>query len=156
MVLAKKLLSTLTYLLEAHSQTCLLVRGKPFYRKSLKTPLTRASMMSFPKKKKKISLAPSQKRRNTQPNLFFFSNPSNNFVATPRQEKKVLIAKSQLLQSQHLAIDPKPSIPQNPLREEEIPPLESSDLSDTDGLDFQFHKKPSSEYNSNPHRRDLL
>jgi hypothetical protein len=49
-------------------------------------------------------------------------------VATPRQEKEVLIAKSQPLQSQDLAIDPKPSIPQNPPREEEIPPLESSDL----------------------------
>jgi hypothetical protein len=61
-----------------------------------------------------------------------------------------LIAKSQPLQSQDLAIDPKPSIPQNPPKEEEIPPLESSYLSDTDGLDFQFHKRPSSEYNSNP------
>jgi hypothetical protein len=71
-------------------------------------------------------------------------------VATPRQEKEVLIAKSQPLQSQDLAIDPKPSIPQNPPREEEIPPLESYDLSNTDGLDFQFHKRPSSEYNSNP------
>jgi hypothetical protein len=67
-----------------------------------------------------------------------------------------LIAKSQLIQSQHLAIDPKPSIPQNPLREEEIPPLESSNLSDTDGLDFQFHKKPSSEYNSNPLQKGSL
>jgi hypothetical protein len=46
-----------------------------------------------------------------------------------------LIAKSQPLQSQDLAINSKPS-PQNPLREEEIPPLESSDLSDIDGLDF--------------------
>jgi hypothetical protein len=71
-------------------------------------------------------------------------------VATPRQEKEVLIAKSEPLQSQDLAIDPKLLIPQNPLREEEIPPLESSDLSDTVGLDFQFHKRPSSEYISNP------
>jgi hypothetical protein len=53
MVLAKKLLFILTYLPEVHSHICPLVRGKPFYRKSLKTPLTRASVMSFPKKKKK-------------------------------------------------------------------------------------------------------
>jgi hypothetical protein len=53
MVLAKKLLFILTYLLEVCSYTCPLVRGKPFYRKSLKTPLARASMMSFPKKKRK-------------------------------------------------------------------------------------------------------
>jgi hypothetical protein len=57
-------------------------------------------------------------------------------VATPRQEKEVLIAKSQPLQPQDFAIDPKLSIPQNLLRKEEIPPLESSDLSNTDGLDF--------------------
>jgi hypothetical protein len=47
-----------------------------------------------------------------------------------------LIAKSPPLQSQDLAIDSKPSIPQNPPREEKIPPLESSDLSNTDGLYF--------------------
>jgi hypothetical protein len=78
-------------------------------------------------------------------------------VVTPRQENEVLIAKSQPLQSQDLAIDPKPSIPQNSPREEEILSLESYDLSDTDGLDFQFHKRPSSEYNSNPlQKRSLI
>jgi hypothetical protein len=46
-----------------------------------------------------------------------------------------LIAKSQSLQSQDLAINSKPSL-QNLPREEEIPPLESSDLFDTDGLEF--------------------
>ena len=39
------------------------------------------------------------------------------------QEKEVLIAKSQPLQSQDLAINPEPSIPQNPAREEEIQPF---------------------------------
>jgi hypothetical protein len=40
------------------------------------------------------------------------------------QEEKVLIAKSQPLQSQDLAINPKPPIPQNPPIEEGTPPLE--------------------------------
>jgi hypothetical protein len=40
--------------------------------------------------------------------------------SSPKQEEEVLIAKSQPLQSQGLAINPEPSIPQNPLREEEI------------------------------------
>ena len=81
--------------------------------------------MSFPKKRKKSSPAkeiePSPKPKDKE--------------SIPRQEKEVLIAKSQPLQSQDLAINSKPS-PQNPPREEEIPPLESFDLSDTDGLDF--------------------
>ena len=47
-----------------------------------------------------------------------------------RQEKEVLIAKSQPLQSEDLAIDPKISIPQNPPTAE-IPLLKN--LSDTDG-----------------------
>jgi hypothetical protein len=38
-----------------------------------------------------------------------------------------LIAKSQPLQSQNLAVNPEPSIPQNSPREEEISPLESPD-----------------------------
>jgi hypothetical protein len=78
------------------------------------------------------------------------SPESKDKESIARQEKEVLIAKSQSLQSQDLAIVPKPSIPQNPPREEEIPPLESSDLSDTDGLDFQFHKRSLSKYNSDP------
>ena len=42
--------------------------------------------------------------------------------SSPKQEEEVLIAKSQPLQSQDLAINPEPSIPQNPnpLKEEEI------------------------------------
>jgi hypothetical protein len=43
----------------------------------------------------------------------------------PRQEKEVLIVKSQPLQSQDSAIGSKPLIPQNPPRKEEIPTLES-------------------------------
>jgi len=50
-----------------------------------------------------------------------------------RQEEEVSIAKLQPLQSQTLAIGPKPSIPQNSPREEGIPAL---NLSDADGLDF--------------------
>ena len=65
----------------------------------------------------------------------------------PRQEEEVSIARSQPLQSQTLGIDPKPSIPQNSPREEGTPTL---NLSDTDGLDFSFHKRLSSIDNSNP------
>jgi len=64
--------------------------------------------------------------------------------SSPEQEEEVLIAKSQPLQSQGLAINPKPSIPQNPNppKEEEIQPFEIScedDLFDADfgkSLDF--------------------
>ena len=45
--------------------------------------------------------------------------------SSPKQEEEVLIAKSQPLRSQDLAINPEPPIPQNPPKEEEIPPLES-------------------------------
>jgi hypothetical protein len=70
-----------------------------------------------------------------------------------------LIVKSQPLKSQDLAIGSKPLIPQNSPREEKILPLESPDLSSADfrdGLDFQFHKRPSREYNSNPHEKGSL
>jgi hypothetical protein len=48
--------------------------------------------------------------------------------SSPDQEEKVLIAKSQPLQSQDLAINLEPSIPQNPNppKEEEIQPFEIS------------------------------
>ena len=67
-----------------------------------------------------------------------------------------MIAKSQPLQSPDLAVNPKPSIPQNPTREEEIQPFEISYEDDLfyanfgKSLNFQFHKRPSSEYNLNP------
>ena len=75
-----------------------------------------------------------------------------------------MIAKSQPLQSQDLAINPEPSIPQNPLREEEIQPLEipfeiKDDLFYTDfgkSLNFLLHKRPLSEYNSNPLKKGSL
>ena len=84
--------------------------------------------------------------------------------SSPEQEEKVLIAKSQPLQSQDLAINPKPSIPQNHPREEEIQHLEISfeiknDLFDVDfgkSLNFQPHKRPSSEYNSNSLKKGSL
>ena len=44
--------------------------------------------------------------------------------SSPKQEEEVLIAKSQPLWSQDIAINPEPPIPQNPPKEEEIPPLE--------------------------------
>ena len=34
--------------------------------------------------------------------------------------------------------------------------MESSDLSNTYGLDFRFYKRPSSEYNSNPQKKQSL
>jgi hypothetical protein len=70
--------------------------------------------------------------------------------SSPKQEDEVLIAKPQLLQSQGLAIHPNPSIPQNPPREED----------DLFGVDFgkilNSHKRPSSEYNSNPLKKRPL
>ena len=44
--------------------------------------------------------------------------------STPEQEDEILIAKSQPLQSQDLVVNLELSIPQNPPREEGIPPLE--------------------------------
>jgi len=70
-----------------------------------------------------------------------------SFLPFARQEEEVSIARSQPLQSQTLAIDPKPSIPQNSPRQEGILTL---NLSDVDGLDFWFHKRPSSRDNSSP------
>jgi hypothetical protein len=111
----------------------LISEGKAILEKILEnTPYT-SIFDEFPKEEKEIEPSPEPKDKES----------------IPGQEKEVLIAKSQPLQSQDLAINSKPS-PQNPPREEEIPPLESSDLSDIDGLDFQFHKRPSSKYNSNP------
>jgi len=73
--------------------------------------------------------------------------PEKEKQPVPRQEEEVSIARSQPLQSQTLAIDPKPSVPQNSPREEGFRTL---NLSYTDGLDFWFHKRLSSIDNSNP------
>ena len=75
-----------------------------------------------------------------------------------------MIAKSQPLQSQGLAITPKPSIPQNSPREEGIPalgiPVEiKDDLFYADIrkiLNSLLHKRPSSEYNLNPLKKGSL
>ena len=75
-----------------------------------------------------------------------------------------MIAKSQPLQSQGLAINPEPSISQNPPREEEIPPLEipieiKDDLFGANfgrTLNSHLQKRPSSEYNSNPLKKRPL
>ena len=72
--------------------------------------------------------------------------PEKEKEPVPRQEE-VSIARLQPLQFQTLAIDPKPSISQNSPREEGIPTL---NLLNADGLDFWFHKRPSSRDNSNP------
>ena len=85
--------------------------------------------------------------------------------SSTKQEEEVFIAKSQPLQSQDLAINPESSIPQNPPREEEIPPLLESldeikdDLFYTNfgkSLNFLLHKRHSSEYNSNPLKKGSL
>ena len=72
-----------------------------------------------------------------------------------KQEEEVLIAKSQQLRSQDLAINREPPIPQNPPKEEGIPPSKNSieikdDLFGSNfGRALNSHKRPSSEYNSN-------
>jgi hypothetical protein len=82
------------------------------------------------------------------------------------QEEEVLIAKLQPFQSQDLAINPEPPIPQNlnPPKEEEIQPLKipfetKNDLFDADfgkRLNFLLHKRPLSEYNSNSLKKGCL
>ena len=74
-----------------------------------------------------------------------------------------MIAKSQPIRSQDLAINPKPSIPQNPNppKEEEIQPFEIScedHLFDDfrKSLNFQLHKRLSSEFNPNPLKKRSL
>jgi hypothetical protein len=82
--------------------------------------------------------------------------------SSPEQEEEVLIAKLQPLKSQGLAINPEQSIPQNPPREEESEPFKIScedDLFYVDfgnSLNFQFHKRPLSEYNSNSLKKGSL
>jgi hypothetical protein len=84
--------------------------------------------------------------------------------SSPEQEEEVLIAKSQPLQSQGLAINPEPSKPQNPNppREEESQPFEIScedDLFNVDfrnSFNFRFRKGSSSEYNSSSLKKRSL
>ena len=66
--------------------------------------------------------------------------PKEEKKSSPDQEDEVLIAKSQPLQSQNLDVNPEPSIPQNPQREEEIPPLECPDEIKDDLFDADFGK----------------
>ena len=61
--------------------------------------------------------------------------PEEEKESSPEQENEVLIAKSQPLQSQGLAINLEPSIPQNPPKEEEIQPFEISCEVDLFGVD---------------------
>ena len=78
------------------------------------------------------------------------------------QEKEVLIAKSQPLQSQDLAVNPEPSVPQNPPKEEGIPPLEilieiKDDLFGPDfGRALNSHKRLQANIIQILSRRDLL
>ena len=82
--------------------------------------------------------------------------------SSPEQEEEVLIAKSQPLRSQDVAINLEPPIPKNPPKEEGIPPLEipveiKDDLFGVDfGRALNSHKRPSSEYNSNPFKKGSL
>ena len=90
--------------------------------------------------------------------------PKDEKESSSKQEKEVLIAKSQPFQSQDLSINSEPSILQNPPREEEIPPLEfpveiKDDLLGAGfgrTLNSHLHKRPSSEYNSNPLKNGSL
>ena len=90
--------------------------------------------------------------------------PEKEKKSSPNQEEQVLIAKAQSLQSQDLAINPKPPIPQNPPKEEGIPPLEipveiKDDLFGADfgrALNSHLHKRHSREYNSNPFKKASL
>ena len=88
--------------------------------------------------------------------------PEEEMETSLKQEEEVLIAKSQPLRSQDLAINPEPPIPQNPLKEEGIPHLEISIETKDDlfGADFgralNSHKRPSSEYNSNSLKKGSL
>ena len=66
--------------------------------------------------------------------------PEEEKKSSPNQEEEVLIAKSQPLQSQDLAINSKSSIPQNPPKGEEILPLESPDKIKHDLFDAAFGK----------------
>jgi hypothetical protein len=83
---------------------------------------------------------------------------------SPEQEKEVLIAKSQSLQSQGLAINPNPLILQNSNspREEESQSFEISCAGDLfyadfeNSLNFQSYKIPLSKYNSNPLKKGSL
>ena len=73
-----------------------------------------------------------------------------------------MIAKSQPLRSQDLAINPETPIPQNPPREGGILPLEIpiKIKEDLFGADFRrilnSHKRTLSEYNSNPLKKGSL
>ena len=63
--------------------------------------------------------------------------PEEEKESSPKQENEVLIAKPQPLQSQDLALNSEPSLPQNPPTKEEIQPFEFSfgikdDLFDAD------------------------
>ena len=62
--------------------------------------------------------------------------PEEEKESSLKQEEKVLIAKSQPLQSQDLAVNPEPSIPQNPPREQEIQPFKISCEDDLFNADF--------------------
>ena len=65
--------------------------------------------------------------------------PEEEKESSPEQEEEVLIAKSKPLQSQDLAINLEPSIPQNlnPPKEEEIQPFEISCEDDLFDADFR-------------------
>ena len=90
--------------------------------------------------------------------------PEKEKKSSPNQVEEVLIAKLQPLQSKDLAINPESSIPQNPPRKEEISSLKipveiKDDLFYADfgkRLNFLLHKRPSSEYNSNPFKKGSL
>jgi hypothetical protein len=82
--------------------------------------------------------------------------------SSPKQEEEVLIAKSRPFQSQDLAINPELSVTQNPPREKGIPLLENPSEFEGNLIDFgrtknsRPHKRPPSEYMSNPLTEESL
>jgi hypothetical protein len=96
--------------------------------------------------------------------LAIIINPLRWKKSSLDQVEEVLIAKSQPLQSQGLAINLEPLIPQNSPREEGISPLEIpiEIKDDLFGANFErtlnshLHKRPSSEYNPNPLKKRSL
>jgi hypothetical protein len=69
---------------------------------------------------------------------------------SPKQEEKVSIATLQTFQFYDLAIHPKPVVLRNPLREEEILPLEILSNDDVGrSINFLLHKRPFSTYSLN-------
>jgi hypothetical protein len=76
--------------------------------------------------------------------------------SSPKLEEKVFIAILQTFQSHDLAIHPKPIVLQNPLREEEILPLEILSNDFGRSINFPLHERPFSTYSLNLFKKGSL